>query len=39
MGMTKASKRVPNPLTEARWARFKANRRGFGHCGFSYCCL
>ncbi|TXZ32919.1 ABC transporter permease [Vibrio cholerae] len=29
MGMTKASKRVPNPLTEARWARFKANRRGF----------
>lgn len=29
MEMTKASKRVPNPLTEARWARFKTNRRGF----------
>lgn len=29
MEMTKASKRTPNPLTEARWARFKTNRRGF----------
>ncbi len=27
--MWQRNKRAPNPLIEARWARFKSNRRGF----------
>ncbi|ENM5735027.1 ABC transporter permease [Vibrio mimicus] len=29
MKLLQRTKRAPNPLTEARWIRFKANRRGF----------
>ncbi|ENM5736929.1 ABC transporter permease [Vibrio mimicus] len=29
MKLLQRTKRAPNPLTEARWVRFKANRRGF----------